>query len=356
MPPVSRLSVRQRSLFTPKKSKAKTKYNKYGRKKYQKYKTGNRNKAKRGAGIIRIQTLLPKNVRISVNYKKTFLFTDMGHGGGSTSCLLRAVLMDPISGGPGASLANGIVSVVSNLKTGAVAPTVTQQSYNDQANLSDVLADYFNDYSIAYVTSSKCTWKVRAEPNQINIGQSFENYPASGNIQTSPLSDLSAETNHAEYMRVSALSQTLDGNLNVWCVRQRGSTNLYDGDTEGTVPIQSLKSSVPGLKMRKLIVTPHGTSRGVTFTNTYMPARAHGFHNTADNISSIQFWNNNDGTSLNNQSYLGICGNQEASSDFKPANVIVECQVAFNVLFDRRKNTPDSNIPVPQHAGTHTEL
>jgi hypothetical protein len=208
-----------------------------------------------------------------------------------------------------------------------------------------------NMYRTAIVTSSEVTFNVRPKINQ--VGQAEDGLP--------PLSIVPYFTNQAgtgdNDPHLAINPPNLDGNLNIWCIRQSGEAQLYDSSTVGTYPLSTLKQSVPGMRMSKLSVTPNST-KGLTYKLVYTPKSQFGIGQVNDNKEILKF-TNRIATGAGGQpsptkkafAYLGIAGSKPASQNYKPCNCVVEVSVKYTINFSERINEVGNNEPVP-----HNEL
>ena len=321
-------------------------------------KIGTNSRARRGAqNVTRISTFSRKEENLSIQFREEFDFQNMGYDAGSSPCLLRVNLNDPVLGGSVPSPAQGIAMVVSGLKPGSTDPVFTPHSYNDKRNLSDRLEDYFNEYRSCVVTSSEVTFNVRPKINQTSgVGfvntmsiVPYQSRQATGQSPTGPTIGPST------VLDVTAPNAT--GDLYVWCVRQQSEGQLYDA-VNGTAPLTTLKAGIPGVRMTKLNVTPTNT-RGCTFKLKYTPRSQYQFKDWKDKKEVLNCLNqaipNPD--QLKAYAYLGIGGRINGKDPSPPgatpsssaylANCCVEVSVKYNLNFSERKNIAGNNEPVP---------
>lgn len=332
-------------------------------------KIGASSRARRGAqNVTRISTFSRKQENLSIQYREEFDFTNMGYDAGSSPCLIRVNLNDPVIGGTAPAPTQGVAMVVSALKAGSTDPLFSRHSYNDKRNLSDRLSDYFQEYRTCVVTSSEVTFNVRPKLNQVS-GIGFISGPAATNnvsivpyqsLVTTGQSPAGPNVGPTEVLKVTAPTAT--GDLYVWCVRQQSEGQLYDS-TNGTAPLTTLKAGIPGVRMSKLNITPNST-RGCVFKLKYTPKSQYQIKDWKDKKEVLNCLNqavpNPD--QLKAYAYLGIGARINGKDPSPPgalptssaylANCIVEVSVKYNLNFSERKNVDGNNEPVP----VHTEL
>lgn len=326
----------------------------------QRYRVGSKapSFAKKGnQNVIMLKTLSNKQENLSISYRETFDFTNMGGKAGSTPCLIRVSMNDPFRGGVAPIPANGICSVVGSLKTGSIDPLFTRHAYRDTYNLEDRLTTYASEYRTCVVTSSEVIFNVRPKLNQVWNNSSNksivpylinrESVPGSGNfdiIQTS-------------------VKPSASGDLYVWSVRQRAQNQLHNS-LDGTPSLETLKQGIPGVRMSKLNVTPTSV-KGVKFRLKYTPKSQFEIKDWKDNKQFLRCLDGNKTTPVtpnaslkDSYAYLGI-GGRINGVDPDPdvgglgiglANCIVEVEVKYNLHFSERFNIDGNNEPTP-HAG-----
>jgi hypothetical protein len=325
-----------------------------------KYKTGSKSagSARKGnQNIIMLKTLSNKSENLSISFRETFDFTNMGGRAGSTPMLLRVSMNNPFRGGvnPAPGSGNGIASVIGSLKGGSIDPEFTRHSYENKLNLEERLNDYAFQYRSCVVTASEVIFNVRPKLNQT--------WSNSGNKSLIPYFLNKDDATHGPYLETSVKANA-SGDLYVWSVRQQNQNQLHDS-TNGTPPLETLKQGIPGVRMSKLNVTPVST-KGVRMKLKYTPRSQFDIKDWRDNKQLLKCLN---GTKANpvivnpdlkdSFAYLGIAGRingQDPDPDVSGlgiglANCIVEVAVRYNLHFSERYNIDGNNEPVP-----HEEL
>lgn len=330
-----------------------------------KYKTGTKRAGARGAksnmNVTRLSTLSRKEENVSISFREQLDFSNMGGEAGSSPCVIRADLMNPVVGGPGSSGNDVIVSNVVNLKANSTNPVLTRQSYNNKRNLSDRLEDYFNEYRKAIVTSSEVTFNVRPKLNQVTAESNADSisivpYPVdiSTGLDPAGTSGLRGPQTATRWVAANAT-----GDLYVWCILQQSQQQLYN-QTDGVAPLSTLKQGIPGMRMQKLNVTPNN-QRGCTFKLKYTPNKVFGLKDWKDNKQLLSVLNSaTQPTTLKTAyAYLGVGSSINGVDPGDPAitqgakflaNCIVEVSVKYNINFSERINIDGNNEPIP-HAG-----
>lgn len=352
MPPIRTRGIRS----AMKKARKKKPQNKF------RYVKGTNRFARRGVkgnmNVTRLTTLSRKEENVSISFREQLDFSNMGGEAGSSPCVIRANLMNPTVGGQGATGNDVIVSSIANLKTGSTNPTFTRSSYNDKRNLSDRLESYFDEYRKAVVTSAEVTFNVRPKLNQVTAEANADSvsivpYPVdiSTGLDPAGTSGLRGPQTATRWVAANAT-----GDLYVWCILQQSQQQLYN-NTDGVLPLSTLKQGVPGMRMVKLNVTPNST-KGVVFKMRYNPQKAFGLSDWRDNKELLAFANSDtQPTTLKTlYAYLGIGSKINGVDPGDPAittgakllaNCIVEVNVKYNINFSERKNIDGNNEPVP---------
>jgi hypothetical protein len=312
------------------------------RRKTFKYPKGTSYKAKsyRGNNIIPLRTLSAKQQTVSISYRKSIDFTNMGYDAGSTPCIIKIDLNNPTIGQN--LQTGGIVQVLGSLKNGATDPVFQQSTYQNEINLISRLEDQFDNYLDAVVVSSQATVSIRPKANQ--VGRDTNGDAAS----LVPYFSNQAPAQGGDPTTLSINEANLDGDLSCWCVRQQLTGNLYDTTgVNGVLPLSTLKMGVPGVKMKKITVTPHTKPQSVNFKVGYSPKRAFGISDWKDNKATLRVYSDQVNANLKkNYAYIGIASKKPATSTFKPCNCVVEVSVKYNINFSRRKNIDGANDPV----------
>lgn len=230
-------------------------------------------------------------------------------------------------------------------------------------NLSDRLEDYFNEYRTCVVTSSEVIFNVKPKINQCS-GVGFGNtrsvvpYQVSlptGKDPTNVNPELRGPTNSVDTKAPNAT-----GDLYVWCVRQSATQQLHN-TTDGTPPITTLKTGIPGVRMTKMSVTPNSKT-GVTYTLKYTPKSQFQISDWKDKKEQLRVLNQASNPDLlEAYAYLGIGARIRGEDPSPPgalinppsslfmANCVVEVLVKYNLSFSERKNIDGNNEPVPRH-------
>lgn len=314
----------------------------YKKRKTFRYPKGTAFKAKsfRGNNIIPLRTLSAKQQTVSISYRKSIDFSSMGYGAGSTPAIIKIDLNNPTIG---QSLqTGGIVQVLGTLKNGSTDPSFTQSTYDNEINLISRLQDQFDNYLDAVVVSSMATVSIRPKANQVGRN------PQGNAASLVPFFSNQAPAQGGDPTTLEIQEANLDGDLTCWAVRQQLTGNLYDiNGVNGVLPLETLKVGVPGVKMKKVTVTPHQKPQAVNFKMGYSPRKAFGLSDWRDNKATLRVFDDQTNANLKkNYMYVGIAGKQPATSQFKPAACVVEISVKYNINFSRRKNIDGANEPV----------
>lgn len=324
------------------------------------YKTGSKAQGSTRRGnqnITMLKTLSNKTEELSISYRESLDFTNMGGKAGSSPVLIRADLNNPFVGLIAPVQGQGIVKVVGQLKTGSIDPIFTRHAYNNDYNLTDRLQVYASEYRSCIVTSAEVTFNVRPKLNQTWHNSSNRSLiPYMINQETEPGSGL--------YQLKTSVKPSASGDLYVWSIRQQTQNQLHSS-LDGVYPLETLKQGVPGVRMTKLSVTPTST-RGCKMVLRYTPKSQYDISDFKDNK---QFLRCLDGTkaspilqNANQKSsfgYLGIGGRingvdpdpDELGLGIGLANCVVDVNVKYNLHFSERFNIDGNNEPNP-----HSEL
>jgi hypothetical protein len=304
--------------------------------------------------VIKLTTYSRKSENLSIEYREELDFTSMGYAAGSSPMLMRVNLNNPVVGGSTQASGNRIIGVVGSIKTGSSDPTFTRQSLDQNKNLQPRLQEYYDEYRSAIVTSSEVTLSIRPKLNQVNPNEngtvSIVPYFTNDSTGLDPGGNagLRGPTQQTRWIGANAT-----GDLYAWVVRQSAQQQLYN-NTDGVVPLSTLKEGIPGVRMTKLNITPNST-KGVTFKMKYTPKTQFQISDWKDNK---QFFN----TLVQDQiqddfkeayCYLGIGARIDgqdpdlvSNGSKLMANCIVECRVRYNIHFSERKNEEGNNEPV----------
>lgn len=306
------------------------------------------NSAKNSSRLLKIRTLLPKEINLSIQYRQQLIFANHGTApspGVNTPTLIKINLLDPAANvGPGS---NGIITVIA-YGGSTTSPIFTTQ--NPDANLSAILTEYSDKYDKLVVTGSQAKVRVQPVANQL-LGQSFENVDAQG----AQGDQYPYDENHMPYLKVNA--PQYDGEVYVWGVKQRAEGNLTLNNNG--LNLHQVRTELPGVQMRKVTAFANGTStKPVQLTSKYTP-KFLGIKDWRDNISKIEI--NADASpranvdARNSYFYVGIMNRTGSTQAKKVANCVVDVVVNYNVKYLNRSNDPvEGDDPLPQ-AGGHEQ-
>lgn len=303
------------------------------------------NYQRKGSNMLRIKTLIPKELRVGIQYKTTLVFSSMGSGGtGCIATLLKINLNDPINGNTvnPSAVAGNIVDVVS-LGGTYLDPTFVRTNAS-QLNLKDELDPYFEQYKKCVVTSSNSNVRIVGRPNQYKLNQYQSNADAAGSNGT----DYPWAANHPPYLETN--DATLDGEMYVSSIKQRNTLGLHPLPSGQTPSFHQLQTSTPGLKMRRLTMTPNSTGKSVASTAKYTPKYT-GIKDWRDNITELGVTQSSAIKTLSKNAYhyVAVHNREPATANFKPANVVAEIVVNYNVrFFDRANDFEGGDDPIPQ--------
>lgn len=319
------------------------------------YRKGNSRASSSGrkstGNTIQLTTLSRKSEDVSIDFRELFDFSSMGGDNGSTPTILRVDLNNPVAGGPTPSGSDKIAVVLHNLKSGSSDPVFNSYSYDNDQNLSSRLQEYFNLYRSAVVTSAEATVVVTPKINQTY-------YAVSGDRSVVPylvnVTDANTGNTYLKTMPPNAMSE-----VNVWMVRQQNTGQLINS-TDGSLPLETLKQGIPGMKMQRLNITAN-SKKGVTYKMKYTPKSQYGFKDWKDNKHLLECFNDQPGNADQKHAfmYVGIAGrdnNQDPTATTGAGlvkglpNFKVEVKVKYNIHFSERINKDGNNEPVP-HQG-----
>lgn len=354
MPPVRRyagpLMPGQRSAYVPGSRRNKPRQFKFKKG----TKIGSTARAKRGtANNIKLTTYSRKTENISIEYREELDMTNMGSDAGSSPFLCRVDLNNPVIGGTNQASGKRIVGVLGSLKSGSTDPTFTRHSLNSNKNLQPRLQEYFDEYESAVVTSSEVTFQINPKLNQVNFDQngtvSIVPYWVNDATGLDPAGQAGLR---GPTQQSRAISGNATGELFVWMIRQDKQQQLYN-NTDGTLPLSTLKEDIPGIKMSKLNITPNSV-KGLTFKMKYTPKTQFQIKDWKDNkeFFNMVVQDNAPDNFKEAFAYLGIGARpdgQDVSSQAGRklmANCTVEIRVRYNIHFSERKNVEGNNEPV----------
>lgn len=341
MPPIRRRTTQKKSSSKSRRTSNK----KLGKRPVRNYNRQLKNRQYKTSNMLRIRTLIPKEIRVGIQYKTTLVFSNMGYGGnGAVATLIKISLNNPTMGNatPSSNTSGNIVDVVS-LGGNYTDPVFTRTNAS-QMTLQAELADYFDQYGKAVVTSSNSKVRIVGRPNQFKLGQTFYNGSAAGAHGDSyPYAQ-----NHPPFLAVKG--PELDGEMYVTSVKQR-QTGLLHPQQGDTLSFHDIQTKLPGAKMRRLTCYPDKVSKGIMSVASYTPRNTMNIKDWADNIGDLQC---SSGVGINQQQkpayhYVAVHNRQPATATLKPANVVAEIVVNYNIRFlDRKNNFEGGDDPIPQ--------
>lgn len=304
------------------------------------------NYQRKTSNMLKIKTLIPKELRVGIQYKTTLVFSSMGYGGtGCIANLIKINLSDPIQGNAAenSGTAQPIVDVVS-LGGNYVDPSFIRTNAT-QLNLKDELDPYFDQYKKCIVTSSNSNVRIVSRPNQYKLSQ----WQSNVNAQGAQGDGYPYDENHMPYLQTN--EPILDGEMYVSSIKQRNTLGLHPLSNNGETPtFHQLQTATPGLKMRRLTATPNRSSKGVMNTAKYTP-RYTGIKDWRDNITELGVRQSNATKTMSKPAfhYVAIHNRQPATATLKPAAVVAEIVVNYNVrFFDRANDFEGGDDPIPQ--------
>lgn len=308
--------------------------------------------------VIKLTTYSRKAENLSIEYREEINPSQMGYAAGSSPFVMRVNLNNPVVGGTVQASGKRIIGVLGQLKAGSTDPTFTRSSLDQNKNLQPRLQEYFDEYRSAVVTSSEVTFSVRPKLNQLNTDQngtiSIVPYPVNDSTGLDPAGNAGLR---GPIQQTRWVSGNATGDLYCWCIRQNAQQQLYN-NTDGVLPLSTLKEGIPGMRMTKLNITPNST-RGVTFKMKYTPKTQFQIKDWKDNKQFFNCLIQDDPQADFKEAYayLGIGANVNGQDPDTPANnskfmanCVVEVRVRYNIHFSERKNTEGNNEPVV-HAG-----
>lgn len=300
--------------------------------------------------MLKIRTLIPKELRVGIQYKTTLVFSSMGYGGsGCIANLIKINLSDPIQGNTATNVgtAGNIVDVVS-LGGNYVDPSFIRTNAT-QLNLKDELDPYFDQYKKCIVTSSNSNVRIVARPNQYQLSQYYTNVPAQGAQPGGSAQNYNWDENHPQLLQTN--DPTLDGEMYVSSIKQRNTLGLHPTTNNGETPtFHELQTATPGLKMRRLTVKPQSSSKGIMNVAKYTPKYT-GIKDWRDNLTELGVRVSGGTKTMTKPAfhYVAIHNRQPATATLKPANVVAEITVNYNVRFlDRANDFEGGDDPIPQ--------
>lgn len=351
MPPVSRLSKAQRERML---RQGKVRVSRSGGKPQFRYRKGNNRRAQRrgvrGSGnTIALSTLSKKQENLSISYRELLEFQDMGGDNGSTPCIVRVNLNNPVIGGDAPTGADTIVTVIANTKPGSSNPVFNQHSYNNDRNLAPRLQDYFRIYRTAIVTSAEATVVVTPKLNQLNgMSDAYRSIVPYFSNRASEDPAAAGQNTYLFQHNANAMSQ-----VEVWAVRQQNQGQLTN-TTTGTPPLETLKQGIPGMRMTRLNILPN-SAKGVTYKMVYTPKSQYGFSDWKDNKKLLSVFKNAIANPDQKEAfmYVGIAGRfrgqdpKASPTEVGLPHFNVEVKVKYNINFSERINIDGNNEPTP---------
>lgn len=342
MPPVRRRKPIVRSDKTKRTEREKARLVKYNNQVIQRAINSNK--------LLGVATLLPKELKLSVQYRQMLIFTTSGHstapGGMYSPTLIKLNLLDPCAGvGPSSQ---GCVTV---LDYGGVSVQPIFHTLNPEANLQTQLSEFSDKYEEVVVTGSQSKVRIQGVANQHKLMPFPVNVPGQG-------TQGDGNSYGTNYMPYQSLSQpTLDGENYIWSVKQRAEGQLVTNNNG--LNLHEIRTKVPGIVMKKHNVYANGTtSKAVTHSCTYSPKWL-GIKDWRDNLTKIKI--NVDGSARvggeNCFQYIGVTNRIPSTAAMEPARVFMDVLINYNVRFIKRKNDPASgDNPLPRAGGQHTDL
>lgn len=320
------------------------------RKTYKRTYKSKTQQAKKQVGLLRIQTLQPKEVYVSIPYNQVIRYTTNGtYGGGPIAPNnLRINLNYPL-----AAVNAPFGGIVKDLDAD-VAYSATFTKDNADGNLRDKLEPFFGPHSRCMVVRSKCTVQYTQQLNQHKLEQWLSNENAAGN--NSGDTALSWETNHPAYLKVN--DATLDGD--VFVAQHKSSTAIGPAQRpfKTATTLHDLKTKVTGLQMRNVKCRKE-TIKGVKFSCVYTPRKDLMIKDIDDNQGTLNFSMGSTAAGdsapgkqvYNNIAYF----NKTQVSGANPSKLPlfdVQIRVMYDLKFSRRNNLLDENVPIPHTAQT----
>lgn len=306
-----------------------------------------RSRALNSNRLLGVQTLLPKELNVSVQYRELITFTTSGHstalGGMYSPTLIRINLLDPCA--PTSANSGGIVTVINYL--GSTVPPLFHR-LNPEVNLQSKLSEYNALYDSVVVTGSQAKVRIQGVANQHKLVPFPQNVAGQGDPSGG------YGSNYPPHLYMA--DPKLDGELYIWSVKQR-STGQLTTNNNG-VNVLEARTKIPGLKMKKHNCYSNGTtSKAVIHSTKYSP-KFLGIKDWRDNLEKIEF--NVDGTSRsgfaeNAYQYIGITNRVPSSAALEPGRVFMDVAVNYNVRFLQRKNDPAGGDD-PIASARHTEF
>ena len=326
------------------------------------------------ASIIPVKTYSNKQETVDMEYRCLLDFSNMGGKNGSTPTLIRINMNNPLIGGTSPTGNDVIVTCVHNTGTegapnggsgtmAAVDPVYKRFANDNLKNLATRLKEYTDIYRDVVVLKSEAEVRVIPKLNPVNTAngvnsRSVVNY-WSNHLNTGDFAGLTTP----RLVVANAMPE-----VDVWTIRQQSQGQLTNTGA-GSPDIESLKADFPGLRMKRLNITPN-TTKGVTFKQSYTPKSQYGFQSWKDNREQVTIYNAADKNPNQKESYMyvGIAGRYTTwsgiSGDLPIARVPseseteiglplfkVEVKVKYRINFSQRLNVEGANEPSP-----HDEL
>lgn len=278
-----------------------------------------------GQDVLKLKTLLPNEQKLSVTYRDSINFTNMGSsatlGDGHTPTIMRFNMNNPNFNATADSRIGNVITQ-SNVNVAEFAHE------NTNKNLESNLQPYYDEYYNAVVTSSTLVANLRFKPNQVRVAPYLDNV---------------GDGTEADPYRLKSFAAEKIGDGFFWAVSQRNQ-----GDISSENPtLWQLKREIPGVSMKRMTLGLNGIpSKGIQFKATYTPHRSAGIKDWKDNLADFNF----DTTSSPGKSrytYIGCTSQQQPlMAAFNLANCYVDYQITYNITFLNRKNVVGANNPI----------
>lgn len=285
-------------------------------------KKGNRT----GQDVLMLKTLIPNEQRVSITYRDSINFTNMGSatalGNGYTPAILRFNMNNP-------NFNATADSRVGNVITQADVNTPEFVHENANKNLETNLQAYYDEYYNAVVTSSNLVCNLRFKPNQTKVAPYLDNV---------------GDGTEGDPYRLKVYDPEKVGDGFFWCVSQK---NQGDISTENPT-LWQLKREIPGVSMKRMTLALNGIpSKGIQFKASYTPHRSAGIKDWKDNLADFNF-STTSSPGQTRYTYIGCTSQQQPlDADFNLADVYVDYQITYNITFLNRRNVVGANNPVP---------
>ena len=285
---------------------------------------------KSGRGTIRPQNNVPLQSKIALRYKTSYMTSNIPSAASGVSPAASGAQLVINMSDPTASNIIGETNS-SNLAPFTFFKSNSSQTGGLQNNLGQVITDsgLYDKYDHFYVSKSIVTIKLRANPNQTQLGPWFENH-----VTGQP------SVNWLEYKNA-----TLEGDLyNYAVISDRNSDNLVDKT------VWACREDLAGVKLRKSKVYPHSTGKDCSFKLVYTPKRI-GIQDAKDNRGLIGFTSQ---TNVAENTYAHVClGKQMNPQGLSSANFVVDIAVDYEIIAMERRITNNDAVPKPlnRHRG-----